>query len=232
MNARREWDNPHYDSGLSFLDMLFIYLLAFAMLLLMALLLIRPPTTTDATVKMRAEFVLTMTWPDGAIDDIDMWLMLPDGEKVHFRNKDTGIATLDRDDLGAINDYFTDADGKRQLTRINREMITIRAIVPGRYVVAAHVYAAHERIADPVDPATTWLPAPPLPYEASLEVMKLNPRVVDVLRSKVNLAERGQEEVFAAFEVDAEGNATNVEVNPAQYKIVDLVPMYSEEAFR
>lgn len=221
---KRDWDNPAYDSGLSFLDMLFIYLLAFAMLLLLALLLIRPPTT-DGAVKFRAEFVLTMTWPDGALDDIDMWVQLPDGRKVNFRAKDIDFVTLDRDDLGALNDFYTDGNGVRQLTMINREVVTIRALVPGRYIVAAHVYATRDTVKDAVSGAS-WAPAPPLPYPATLEVLKLNPRSVEVLRSTVQLAERGQEVVFAAFEVDADGNATNVELNPSQYQIVDLVPQF------
>lgn len=223
---RRDWDNPAYDSGLSFLDMLFVYLLAFAMLLLLALLLIRPPTTTDATVKLRAEFVLTMVWPDGAFDDIDMWVMLPDERKVFFRSKDVDYVTLDRDDLGAADDFYTDADGRRQLTKINREMITIRALVPGRYVVSAHVYAARRKQFDYGTHGKEWQSDTPLPYAAKLEVIKLNPRVTDVLRTSVQLTEHGQEAVFAAFEVDADGNVTTVELNPSQYQIVDLVPIF------
>lgn len=225
MKPRRDWDNPAYDNSLSFLDMLFNYLLAFAMLLLIALLLIRPPTT-DGAVKFRAEFVLTMTWPDGAFDDIDMWLMLPDGRKVFFRSKDVDYVTLDRDDLGAVADFYTDADGKRQLTMINREMMTIRALVPGRYVIAAHVYAARSKQFDYGSPGREWQSDTPLPYAAKLEVVKLNPRVTDVLRASVLLTAQGQEAVFAAFDVDHEGNATNVELNPSQYQIVDLVPQF------
>lgn len=220
----RDWDNPAYDNSLSFLDMLFNYLLAFAMLLLIALLLIRPPTT-DGAVKLRAEFVLTMTWPDGALDDIDMWVMLPDGRKVNFRAKEVDFVTLDRDDLGALNDFYTDGNGVRQLTMINREVVTIRALVPGRYIVAAHVYATRDTVKDPIGGAS-WAPSPPLPYPVTLEVQKLNPRTSEVLRATVQVAERGQEAVFAAFDVDAEGNATNVELNPSQYQIVDLVPQF------
>lgn len=228
----RDFDNPQYDSGLSFLDMLFIYLLAFAMLLVLALLLIRPPTEAQKDIKLRAEFVLTMTWPDGSLDDIDMWVMLPDGRKVNYRNKDVDYVTLDRDDLGALSDIYTDGNGQRQLTRINREMVTIRAIVPGRYVVAAHVYAVHAGLQDQQQPDKTWAPDPPLPYEAGLELVKLNPRTKEILRAKVQLNERAQESVFAAFEVDAEGNVSNIELNPAQYKIVDLVPLFGTEAVR
>lgn len=223
---KRDWDRPQYDNGIAFLDLLFNQLLSFALLFLLALLMVKPPTTSDASVKLRAEFVMTMIWPDGALDDIDLWVMLPDGRKVNFRAKDVDFVTLDRDDLGGINDIYTGADGQRQLSMMNREMVTIRAIVPGRYVVAAHVYAVRDKVTDPVDLNRVWTPAPPLPYAATLEVMKLNPRSVEVLRSTVQLAERGQEAVFAAFDVDHEGNVTAVELNPSQYQIVDLVPQF------
>lgn len=220
----RDWDRPQYDSDISFIDLLFNQLLAFAMLLLIAMLLIRPPTT-DGAVKLRAEILLAMDWPEQALDDIDLWLMLPDGRKVHFRNKEVDFATLERDDLGALNDFYTDGNGVRQLTPVNREVITLRAIVPGRYIVAAHVYARRDTVRDPVSGAS-WAPAPPLPYPATLEILKLNPRLLQVAKVSVQLAERGQEAVFVAFEVDADGGVTNVELNPTQYQIVDLVPQF------
>lgn len=227
MKSGRDWDNPQYDNGVAFLDMLFNYLLAFAMLFLLAYLMMRPPTKTDATVKPRAEILLAMNWPDGALDDIDMWVMLPDGRKVYFRNRDVDYITLERDDLGAINDFYTDGAGERKLTLINREVMTIRAIVPGRYVVSAHVYAAHSQITDATDGGKTWPANPPLPYPVTLEVIKLNPRFTEVAKSTVQLTERGQEAVFVAFDVDAEGNVTQFELNPSQYQIVDLVPTLS-----
>lgn len=217
---KTDWDNPKYDNGIAFLDMLFNYLLAFAMLFMLALMLIRPPTPTDAAVKLRAEFVLTMTWPDAAFDDIDMWLMMPDGRKVNYINRDVDFVTLDRDDRGAKNDFYTDGAGQRQLTKMNREIITIRAIVPGRYIVAAHVYAVQKEVID--DSGKTWLADTQLPYPALLEIIKLNPRVIEVLKSTVMLSESGQEVVFAAFDVDAAGNVTMVELNPTKYKIVEF----------
>ena len=232
MKARSDWDLSQYDNGMAFLDMLFNYLLAFATLFLIALLLAQPNKAADAAVKLRAEFVLTLTWPDGALDDIDLWLMLPDGRRVNFRNKDATIATLDRDDLGALNDIYTDADGKRQLTRINREMITIRAIVPGRYVAAAHVYAARPQLQDGGDPNLIWRGEPALPYPATLEVMKLNPHAETFIRASAQLREQAQEAPLAAFEVDADGNVSNIELNPAQYQIVELAPLAGLETMR
>lgn len=229
----KDFDSPHYASDLSLLDTVLIVALGFILLFLAAWLQIRPPTEPAKSVSLRAEFVLTMTWPDGAFDDIDLWLMLPDGKKVFFRQQDVEYVTLDRDDLGAMKDFYTDGNGKRQLAVVNREMMTIRAIVPGRYVVAAHVYAVNATATDYADPGKQWRTEVPLPYAASLEVTKLNPRVSEILKAKVQLAERGQEAVFAAFEVDAEGNVKAVELNPSQYKVVDLVPAsVSEEGTR
>lgn len=222
----KDFDRPHYGSEVSLLDMVLIVALGFILLFLAALLQVRPPTEADKAVKLRAEFVLTMTWPDGAFDDIDLWLMLPSGEKVFFRRKEAEYVTLDRDDLGA--DFYTDGDGRRQLEPGNREMLTIRALVPGRYVASAHVFAQREVHTD-LD--KQWAATAPLPYAATLEVVKLNPRLTPVLKAQVQLTERGQEAVFAAFDVDAEGNVTAVQLTPPQYKIVDLAPV-AEEAFR
>lgn len=224
---KADWDSPRYDNGVAFLDMLFNYLLAFAMLFLLAYLMMRPPTKTDATIKPRAEILLAMNWPDGALDDIDMWVMLPDGRKVNFRNKDVDYITLERDDLGAISDFYTDGNGERKLTPINREVMTLRAIVPGRYVVSAHVYTTHSQITDAMADGKTWPANPPLPYPVTLEVIKLNPRFTEVAKSTVHLTERGQEAVFVVFDLDAEGNVTQLEPNPTQYQIVDLVPLGS-----
>lgn len=215
------------DDGTPLNDVVMIAALGFIILFIAAFLQIRPPTKTDATIKPRAEILLAMNWPDGALDDIDMWVMLPDGRKVNFRNRDVDYITLERDDLGAISDFYTDGAGERKLTLINREVMTIRAIVPGRYVVSAHVYTTHSQITDAMADGKTWPANPPLPYQVTLEVIKLNPRFAEVAKSTVHLTERGQEAVFVAFDLDAEGNVTQFELNPTQYQIVDLVPLGS-----
>ena len=212
-------------------DMVMVAALGFLLLFIAAYLQIRPPTA-DANAKMRAEILIAMDWPEGAFDDIDLWVMMPDGRKVNFRNREVDFVTLERDDLGAMNDLYTDANGQRKLTPVNREVMTIRALVPGRYIVAAHVYAARTQLSDYAD-GKLWTTERPLPYAATLEVLKLNPRLTEVLKAQVQLTEHGQEAVFAAFDIDADGNAVNVELNPSQYQIVDLVPLFGgDEAMR
>ena len=61
--------------NLSFLDMVFNLVLAFAFLFLMSFLLIRPiePVSKPA-VEMKAECVITVAWPDGSLDGQDLWV--------------------------------------------------------------------------------------------------------------------------------------------------------------
>ena len=200
-----------FSSNLSFVDMLFNMTIAFSFLFIIAFMLIQPPTKSDATAKPKAEIILTMVWPDEAFDDIDLWLLTPTGQKVWFSNKDPGLATLDRDDRGSYGDTYvldpTAPGAKLALIKANKEIITIRANQPGRYVVAAHVYTVRE-IEGEFKSART------LPYEASLEVLKVNPKVATIAQSKVLLEVRDQQKAFIAFTLDAEGNVSNIEQNP------------------
>ncbi len=196
-----------FRSDLSFLDMLFNMLLAFAFLFLIAFLLIKP-SVEDPTknVKLKAEYVLTMAWPGGSLDDIDLWLMTPDGEKIMYSHQEGAFVTLDRDDRGAYKDVNL-VDGKVVWVKDNREMMTIRAVVPGRYVLAAFVYSVTDHYVVPglnemVDAEQ------PLPYEASIEMLRLNPTLSVVATGKVLLTRPRQEQVFFAFIVDEAGGVT------------------------
>ena len=71
-------------SDLAFLDMVFNMVLAFALLFVMSFLLIRPPAETKKAVEMKAEFVITLSWPDGALDDQDLWVLMPNGQQVGY----------------------------------------------------------------------------------------------------------------------------------------------------
>lgn len=206
--------NYRHGFGLAFLDMVFNMTLAFAFLFTLAFVLIRPPANPEKrNVDLKAEFILTMTWPAETLDDIDMWIMMPDGRKVMYMNKDVDYVTLDRDDRGGYGDTYGPFGGPKQLIKHNREMITIRAIVPGRYVVAAHVFAVYSY----VDEIKTELH---LPYEAKLELAKINPRVVDVASASVLLDTPRQQKAFLAFTVEPDGSVSNIERNPPDEIVV------------
>jgi hypothetical protein len=155
-------------------------------------------------VKMDVVFMITMTWPDQAFDDVDMHLLLPDGTAVGYNNKDHGYAVLDRDDLGAVSDAIPQPDGSTKIIEQNKEFISIRAVVPGRYVVNARVFAIHNDYKELV-------PKVKLPYEASFTLTSLNPSIRDEVTRKVQLTEQGKEVTAFAFTVTPDGKIVDID---------------------
>ena len=126
-------------SFLSFIDFLFILLLAFISMFILALLLINP-ITKKSEIERKAEYIITLEWDDKSHDDIDIWIEDPVGNILSFRNKVAGLLHLDKDDLGQINDIIYLPDGTRQIVELNREVATFRGWTKGEYVVNVHMY--------------------------------------------------------------------------------------------
>jgi len=83
-----------------------------------------------------------LTWAD-KVDgkcwdqDLDLWVMKPDGEKVGYSSKVKGGAALDYDDLGLPNDT----------TCTNMEFWADRSATDGRYVFTVHWYSKQSQAA-------------------------------------------------------------------------------------
>lgn len=191
---------------LAFLDMVFNLVLAFAFLFLMSFLLIRPEVPPEKkAVEMKAEFVITMSWPDGSLDDQDLWIRMPDGRNLGYSFKDIGVATLDRDDRGGWgNTYVDPVDQLTKIQRTRREIITIRAIIPGRYVVNVHTFSARNKW-------DNFETEAPLPYEVEINMIKLNPRVEEVVKRKIRFEKLNDQHTAFAFIIDPEGRVVEVD---------------------
>ena len=125
-------------TGLGFTDLLFNALLGFVVMFVLAFLLINPIAKSGA-IDPKAEFLITLTWPDGLREDVDLYVEDPAGRLVWFRSREAGLMHLDRDDLGERNDVIEVA-GRRVLNPLNLEIVSIRGILPGEYVVNLHLY--------------------------------------------------------------------------------------------
>ena len=121
-------------------DLLFNLLIGFVFLFVVAFLLINPPTKKYDAPK-KAEYLIVIEWDKDANHDVDLWVKDPTGVVVSFTNKMGGLLNLEKDDLGWQNDKWIQPNGSEVIIPINREVITIRGIVPGEYKVAAHVYS-------------------------------------------------------------------------------------------
>ena len=86
-----------------FTDLLFNALLGFTYLFLIAIMFMNP-VAKKGIVDPKAEYIITITWPDNNPDDIDTWIEDPNGNLIWFRNPEAGLVHLDRDDRGTAND--------------------------------------------------------------------------------------------------------------------------------
>jgi hypothetical protein len=192
----------HSGVGVAFTDLLFNALLGFVVMFALAVLLINPIARTGA-VDPKAEFLITLTWPDGRAEDVDLYVADPAGNLVWFRQREAGLMHLDRDDLGQRND-FVEVAGHRITNALNQEVVSVRGILPGEFVVNVHLYRA---AGDASVPAT-------------VKVEKLNPRVELVFYDTVTLIARGDERTAVRFAVGTDGRVRDV--NRLAKRIVPL----------
>jgi hypothetical protein len=132
--------DARFKSSLGFIDLLFNILLGFAFLFIIAFLLIKPEAKKK-DFDRRAEFVIILEWDHEAPDDLDLYVQDPTNDKVSFRLPIANYMHLDKDDLGMRNDTIINADGTTSTVKINREVVTIRGIIAGEYIINAHYYS-------------------------------------------------------------------------------------------
>lgn len=187
-----------YGFALSFQDMLMAMIAVYAFLFLTAYALIRPAPSKPG-VPTKAEYMITMEWPPGSYDDIDLHLLLPDRNRVNFRTREVEYAVLDHDDVGT-NGAYRDSQGRLVRIPEHKETITLRAIVPGTYVANVQVYRVNESVEHHSDPS--------LPYAAIVRLTRLNPRVDELAAAEVPLTRVGEQKTAFAFTIADDGEVT------------------------
>jgi hypothetical protein len=171
------------------LDLLFNTLVGFVFLFIIAFMLINP-SIKKADIKTKAEFVITVTWDDKSRDDVDTWLQDPTGNVLHFRQKDVGLAHLDRDDLGKINDTLRLEDGREIVYPHNQELTTIRGFLTGEWVLNVHMYNKRD----------------PNPTLVEVRIDKLNPRVETIFYKEIVMKSKWEEVTVTRFVMNNQGD--------------------------
>tara|TARA_B000000460_G_scaffold243471_1_gene212394 strand:+ start:629 stop:1252 length:624 start_codon:yes stop_codon:yes gene_type:complete len=192
-----------YQSNLAFVDFLFILLLAFISMFILALILINP-VTKKSEVERKAEFLITLEWDKQSKDDVDIWVEDPLGKVVSFRNKTVDVMHLDKDDLGQINDTIRFPDGSSQVIHLNREVVTLRGWVAGEYTINAHMYNKRDR-SHPSDANSYGHPT-----KVKVEMLRINPYKI-LFEEKFTLTHRGEEVTIRRVTLNKDGEivATN-----------------------
>ena len=198
--------NVRFKSSIGFIDLLFNILLGFAFLFIVAFLLIKPEAKKK-DFDRRAEFVIILEWNHDAADDLDLYVQDPMGDIVSFRLPRWGFMHLDKDDLGKANDTVVNADGSRSTVMINREVVTIRGIVPGEYIINGHYYSTRDYSGRPVEFGETKIAAnkPKKNLTVKVELHKVTPYTI-LWTGQKQFTQKGQEETFLRFRIDSKGN--------------------------
>ena len=175
-----------------FAVMLFKALQVITFLFFIALLVISPEAK-QGKVDPKAEFIITMSWPDSHPDDIDLYVEDPGGNIVWYHDREAGFMVLDRDDRGGANNAIT-VNGRKVQSPIRQETVSIRGIVAGEYTVNVNYYLA-----------TTTAPVP-----VSVKIEKVNPTVEVVHYDTLVLDHSGQEDTVVRFRVAENGDVTDI----------------------
>ncbi|RJQ71439.1 MAG: hypothetical protein C4519_19530 [Desulfobacteraceae bacterium] len=188
-----------YYSNTAFLDLLFNALIGFVMLFMLAFLSITSKAE-KGDIKTKAEFIITVTWNEESKDDVDTYLEDPLGNVLNFQRKDIGLAHLDRDDIGQMNDRITLPDGSIIQVKENQELTSIRGFISGQWVLNLHMYSKRDK--------------PPTLVRVRLD--KLNPVVRTIFQQDIELNERWQEITIGRFQMSAQGEIVGWDRLPKQ----------------
>jgi hypothetical protein len=104
---------------------------------------------------------------------------------------------LDRDDRGDYKNTIV-VNGKTIRNPIRQEIVKMRGLIPGEYVVNIHHYLA-----------TT-----PDPVPVSVTVEKINPKVEIVFYDRLFLDHTGDEKTALRFTIADDGKVTDINTRP------------------
>lgn len=130
---RRHWTIP-------FLDLSNVLFFFFVGLFALALLVISDDSS-KAKVDTTSHYLITLKWPDGSPNDIDLSIRTPAGNVAWFRKREADFSSLDHDNLGIGNTSAIDELGNTVSMATRDEVIYIRQAVLGTYTVNVHYYS-------------------------------------------------------------------------------------------
>ncbi|MGB5213481.1 MAG: hypothetical protein WBN88_07560 [Anderseniella sp.] len=184
----------------AFTDLLFNTLIGFVFLFFIAVIFISPAKDTGKVV-LDAQYLVTVTWPDGSQEDIDIWIEDPQGNVTWFRNRSAGLVHLDRDDRGMLNDKI-EVEGKVIENVLNQEVAAVRGTVPGEYTVNLHYYESVQQTTVPV----------------TVRVAKVNPVYKIFFNDTIDMRRKGEERTAVRFTILRDGKIGRI--NRLEKKLV------------
>lgn len=181
----------------AFLDLLFLCLLGVTYMFVLSFLQIAAQSKQEG-IQHKAEFVVTLSWPDRCRDDVDLWMRDPTGDVMSYFHKEINLMHLDRDDLGAIKDEMILLNGERVSVSLNQEIATIRGNIPGNWIVNLHMYRKRDQE----------------PTDCIVKVEKLNPSVKLLALRRITLSKQNDEATVVRLMTGPDGEVLMVDDGP------------------
>lgn len=172
---------------------LFKALQVIAFLFFVTLIMLSVEEEKKGKVESKAEFLISMAWPDNHPDDFDIFVQDPLSNVVWYRRRDSGFMVLERDNRGQANDFVM-IDGEKVRSPTRQELVSVRGIVAGEYTVNVYHFVAQT--------------SEPVPVKVTVE--KLNPTVSIVSETTLMMTGAGAEKTAMRFTLDDKGEVTNV----------------------
>ena len=129
-------------------------------------------------------FLITLEWSKDSRADIDLFALGPDGNVVNFLDQESSIMSLDTDDKGL-----------QPVDVVRREVISVKSIQPGRFVINGLMYKGKGET-----------------VSVKVSVVKLRGFSV-VCEAEFVLEKDGQERTVCSFDVDVAGNVITTDTN-------------------
>lgn len=171
---------------------LFKIIQAITYLFVLAVLFMNP-VSKQGIIDPKAEYIITVTWPDKNPNDIDTYVEDPAGNLINFSAAAVGLIHLDRDDRGNLNDTLN-INGTIIENPLNQEVTTIRGVITGEYVVNIHYYATEDD----------------KPVPVTIRIDKINPRLEVLYYDTLTLEHKDDEKTAIRFTVLSGGTVTNI----------------------
>ncbi len=168
----------------AFTDLLLNALVGFAFMFFIAFAMINP-VAEEGKIDTEVEILITVRWPDGHEDDIDVYVEDPVGNIVWYHEREAGLMHLDRDDRGQFKDVLL-VNGAEIENPLNQETVSVRGLMNGEYVVNVVHF-----IATSTDPV-----------RVTVKVEKMNPSVRVVYYGETDLTGTGEEVTTVRFTLD------------------------------
>jgi len=173
------------DTGTIFRDVIFLMMITFVILFLIAVLHINPVAEPkEEEMSPPGNIVVNIFWEDEINVDVDLWVKGPkDIKPVGYSNRAGRTFNLLRDDLGTTNDD----------TEMNFENVYSRGIPDGEYIINVHMYSNKQR-------PQVW------PVTVKIIVTLMNPEnsknaKTEIFIGDVNLSKHSEEITAVRFKI-------------------------------